>query len=220
MKRLLIRALLVLAVAAASTGCATRWVVDNDVDTFSKIAAMPAEPSYRFERLPSQQADEAAQQQLEAMATPALERAGLRLGGLSARYTVQLQARVSAELSPWADPWMFGGPWAGGWNAGAGPGWRHRGYRGFGAYGGYGYGTPFPQPSNPWYAREVSVVMRELPGGQVVYESHARNDGPYNVSARIFPVMFEAALQGFPNPPTGTRRIDIELGAPTGPAKP
>jgi hypothetical protein len=213
-KRLVIRAVLALATAAALSGCATRWVVDNDVDTFSKIAAMPAEPSYRFERLPSQQVDEAAQQQLEAMATPALERAGLRLGGTAARYTVQINARVSAELSPWADPWMFGGPWGGGWNAGVGLGWRYRGY------GAYGYGTPFPQPSNPWYAREVSVVMRELPGGQIVYESHARNDGPYNISTRIFPVMFEAAMQGFPNPPTGTRRINIELGAATAPAKP
>lgn len=217
MKRLLTRAILALAVAAASTGCATRWVVDNDVDTFSKIAAMPAEPSYRFERLPSQQADEAAQQQLEAMAAPALERAGLRSGGTSARYSVQLQARVSAELSPWADPWMFGGPWGGGWNVGVGLGWRNRGYGGF---RGYGYGTPFPQPSNPWYAREVGVVMRESPGGQVVYESHARNDGPYNISARIFPAMFDAALQGFPNPPAGTRRVNIELGAPSASAKP
>lgn len=210
MKRLLARAVFAFAMAAALGGCATRWVVDNDVDTFSKIAAMPAEPSYRFERLPSQQANEAAQQRLEAMATPALERAGLRFGGPDARYSVQLHARVSAELSPWADPWMFGGPWGGGWNAGVGFGWR---------YGGYGYGTAFPQPANPWYSREVGVVMRELPGGQIVFESRARNDGPYNISARVFPAMFDAAMQGFPNPPAGTRRIHIELGAPTAPGK-
>jgi hypothetical protein len=45
----------------------------------------------------------------------------------------------------------------------------------------------------------------------VVYETRARNDGPYNVSAAILPVMFQAALQGFPNPPQGERRVNIDL---------
>ena len=29
--------------------------------------------------------------------------------------------------------------------------------------------------------------------------------------AAVLPAMFEAALSGFPNPPTGVRRIDIEI---------
>jgi hypothetical protein len=48
----------------------------------------------------------------------------------------------------------------------------------------------------------------------VVYETHARNDGPYNASADVLPVMFQAALQGFPNPPKGERRVNLEI--PTG----
>jgi hypothetical protein len=45
----------------------------------------------------------------------------------------------------------------------------------------------------------------------VVYETHARNDGPYTASKAVLPVMFQAALQGFPNPPQGPRRVDIGL---------
>jgi hypothetical protein len=29
----------------------------------------------------------------------------------------------------------------------------------------------------------------------------------------VFPVMFEAAMQGFPNPPAGPRRVDIRVGS-------
>ena len=53
--------------------------------------------------------------------------------------------------------------------------------------------------------------MRELPSNQVVYETRARNDGPYSDSRAVLPVMFQAALQGFPTPPPGERRVDITL---------
>jgi len=187
------------------TGCATRWVVDSDVKSFSGIAAIPPDATYRFERLPSQQASEASQQQLEAMAGPAFD--GLRRDDANAHYTAQIGARVTAELSPWADPWIYGGGY---WGTGYryGRPWAY----GRGWYGGGWYGGPvFTQPSNPWYAREVSIVLRELPSNRVVYETHARNDGPYAVSANVLPVMFQAALHGFPNPPQGARRVDIEV---------
>lgn len=194
--------LVVLALATLS-GCATSWVVDSNVQSFSKLATVPPGATYRFERLPSQQAGagDAAQRQLEAMAAPALERAGLRLDEAAPRYTVLIGARVTATLSPWADPWMRGG-W-GGWGPGWGPGY-HR----YGGFGGFG---PMPLADNPWYDREVSVVLRELPSNTVVYETRAQNDGPYTSSAAILPVMFDAALQGFPNPPQGVRRVDIPL---------
>lgn len=200
-------ALAVLALTTGLTGCATRWVVDSDVRSFSSIGTVPAGATYRFERLPSQQASEAQQQQLEAMAGPALERVGLRRDDANPRYTAQIGARVTAELSPWADPWYYNGAW--------GPGYRHRpwgyGPYGRGWYGGGWYGPVFPPPANPWYAREVSIVLRELPSHRVVYETRARNDGPYTASGAVLPVMFQAALQGFPNPPAGERRVDIEI---------
>lgn len=206
MKRLLTAFALVLGLS----GCATSWVVDSNVQSFSQMTAVPPGATYRFERLPSQQASEAAQQQLEAMAAPALENVGLRRDDASPRYSAQIGARVTAELSPWADPWLYG-PW--GPRYGLGLGLGGGGY-GRGWYGGGWYGPVFPQASNPWYAREVSIVLRELPSNRVVYETRARNDGPYNISEHVLPVMFAAALQGFPNPPAGTRRVDIEI--PTG----
>jgi hypothetical protein len=197
-------AALVLAVGLG--GCATHWVVDSDVRSFSNMASVPAGASYRFERLPSQQLDEAAQQQLEAMAGAALDGVGLRHDDSAAQLSALIGARVTSELSPWADPWMFGSPWPG-WG---GPGWGPRGWYGPGWYGGW-YGPAFGPPPTPWFRREVSIVLRELPSNRVVYESHARNDGPYSNSAAVLPVMFQAALQDFPNPPPGERRVDIEL---------
>jgi hypothetical protein len=195
------RVLLALLATASLAGCATRWVVDSNVKSFSSLASVPAGATYRFERLPSQQASEASQQQLEVMAGAALESVGLRRDDADPRYTAQIGARVTAEVSPWADPWYYDG-----WPWGYRPGWHGRGW-----YRGGWFGAPFPPAYDPWYAREVSIVLRELPSHRVVYETHARNDGPYTASAAVLPVMFQAALQGFPNPPQGQRRVDIEI---------
>jgi hypothetical protein len=193
-------ALSALLLAASLTGCATSWVVDSDVKSFASPGTVAPGATYRFDRLPSQQADGARQESLEAMAAAALDKVGLRRDDAKPQYTAQIGARVTAGLSPWADPWLYNGPWG-------------YGYGGYGYY--YGrrwYGGPvFAPPANPWYEREVSVVLREVGSNRVVYETRARNDGPYTSSAAILPVMFQAALQGFPNPPQGERRVNIEL---------
>lgn len=192
----------ILLLAASLGGCATSWVVDSDVKSFAAPGAIAPGATYRFERLPSQQADGARQESLEAMAGAALDKAGLRRDDARAQYTAQIGARVAAGLSPWADPWLYNGPW----------GYGYGGYYGRRWYGGGWYGGPvFAPPANPWYEREVSVVLREAGSNKVVYETRARNDGPYTSSAAILPVMFQAALQGFPNPPQGERRVNIAL---------
>jgi hypothetical protein len=205
--RRLLSAVLALAAIASLAGCATAWVVDSDVKSFSSIGTVQPGATYRFERLPSQQASEARQQQLEAMAGAALDQVGLHRDDKDARYSAQIGARVTAELSPWADPWLYNSPWGYGYG---GLGYR-RGWYGRGWYGGGWYGPPFPPAANPWYVREVSIVLRELPSNRVVYETHARNDGPYTASGDVLPVMFQAALQGFPNPPPGERRVNIQI---------
>lgn len=195
------------AVAAGLAGCATSYVVDNNVQSYAK-APIPPGATYRFERLPSQQANDAAQTDLEALAEPSLAAAGLRRDDAAARYTVQVSARSQLELSPWADPW-FDGP---GWGPGWGPRWGvGLGYGRPGWYGGGWWGPGALPPNQTWYGREVSIVMRSLPDRQVVYETHARNDGPYPDTRRILPVMFHAALQGFPNPPQAVRRVDVTV---------
>ncbi|MGI4779574.1 MAG: DUF4136 domain-containing protein [Janthinobacterium lividum] len=226
------RAFLLFAVAStlALTGCATRWVVESDVRSFSSLtpdAGVAPGATYRFERLPSQLQDERGAHQadsLEALAAPALDAVGLARDDVAPRYSVQIGARVGLTLSPWDDPWL--GPWGfgGGWGprsyaglgVGVGVGRFHgRGYGGYGGWGGAGFGPGFGggwyDASTPWYSREVSVLLRELATNRVVYETRARNDGPYSSDAPVLRVMFQAALQGFPVPPQGERRVDIEL---------
>jgi hypothetical protein len=199
----------VLVLTTALSGCATRWVVDSDVKSFSSLGAVPAGATYRFERLPSQQADAERQASLEAMAAAALEKVGLRRDEARPAYSAQISARVTLGLSPWADPWYFDGPW-GGYGYGY-PGYARRLHSPYGYGGGWWGGPVFAPPANPWYEREVGIVLRETGSNRVVYETRARNDGPYSNSAAVLPVMFDAALQGFPNPPQGERRVNIEL---------
>ncbi len=198
--------LLIGVVALALQGCASTWVVDTQVQSFSGMPALPAQPSYRFERLPSQQLDGGQQDLVESLADAALFKAGLRRDDAAPRYSVQVTARVQRVLSPWADPWDdFGmgavGPVFGGYGRG-------------GVSFGFGWGGGLLRSEQPWYKREASVVVRELAGNRVVFESRATGDGPWSDSRAVLAAMFEAAMQGFPNPPTGVRRVSVQVGAP------
>lgn len=188
------------AAAAALAGCATGYRLDNQVQSFSQLQAVPTPATYRFERTLSQQTDP-SQQALENLADPALHRAGLRRDDAAPRYSVQVAARTDRVLSPYADPWdRWGWGW-GGWGVGVG-----------GRHFGLGFGGPWPRTDSFWFHREVSVIVRDLASNRVVYETHASNDGPLMDSQAVIPAMFDAAMQGFPNPPPGPRRVDIQLG--------
>jgi hypothetical protein len=192
-------ACLVAAVAALTlSGCATGYLLDNQVQTFSHLAAVPVPATYRFERLPSQQTADPAQTHLEVAADTALHRAGFRRDDANPRYSVQVSARIQRVLSPYADPWMSSFGWG-------------FGYAGRGV--GVGFGGAMPYMESPWFQREVSVIVRELATSRVVYESRAHNSGPWLDNTVVIPAMFDAALQGFPNPPPGPRRVDMQIGA-------
>jgi len=189
MKRFLVP--VALLAAALLGGCASTYTLDNDVQAFSSLPALPAQPTYRFERLPSQQVT--PQVALEAAADPALHEAGLRRDDANPKLSVQLTARELPMLSPWAGPWD-------GWGS---FGWRHHGF-GWGMGGRWG-----PEP--PWYHREVGVIVRDLASNKVVFESQAASEGPWSDGKPVFPAMFRAALQGFPNPPAGPREVKIQV---------
>lgn len=184
------------AVAAAFilAGCASGYLLDNQVQSFSQLTSMTLPATYRFERSLSQQADP-YQQGLEALATPALAQAGLKRDDAAPKYSVQVTASTAQTLSPYADPWD------GSWGLGFGG-------RGFGL----GFGGPFGGMQSPWFHRQVSVVLRDLSNNRVVYETHAINDGPWLDNRSVLPAMFQAAMQGFPTPPVGPRRVDIHIG--------
>ncbi|MCB2004426.1 MAG: DUF4136 domain-containing protein, partial [Rhodoferax sp.] len=64
---------------------------------------------------------------------------------------------------------------------------------------------------SPYYRREVQLLVRRLSDGQLVFESRANHDGRWSDDAAVLPAMFEAALRGFPNPPQGLRRVEVEI---------
>jgi len=195
MKRLLPTLLLALGLLA---GCATVRLVDTQVRTYATLQAVPAGASYRFERLPSQQSHGEQQARIEAMVVPLLARAGLRRDDASTQYSVQIGALTQrAPRAPWDDPMT-------GWGA---PG---RDYVVTGS-GQVIYAPMMPRMESPYYQREVSLLLRDLASGQVVYETHAAHDGRWADSEAVLPAMFEAALRDFPRAPPGTRKINIEI---------
>ena len=197
-------------------GCAGVIRLENDVRSYADWtpsasgAVMRPVPGdfYRLEHRPSQRQDPAPQQEaIDTIARDALARAGLRqapeplpAGMPSPRWTVELGARsIRLPYAPWDEP----RPW--GFSLGIGVG--H-----VGRHGSIGLGLPlFPAPAVPYYQREVSVVLRDASNGHVVYETSAAHDGPWADNPTIWAALYDAALQGFPQPPSGARRVVTEV---------
>ncbi|MBA2961962.1 MULTISPECIES: DUF4136 domain-containing protein [Ramlibacter] len=187
----------VAIVAATLGGCASSYRLDSTVQTFSSLVTLPPQPTYRFERLPSQ-ANTVEQARAEALADPVLRRAGLRRDDAAPRFSVQVVARTQPVLS--ASP------------LGGGSGW-----------GWWGYWPPIQTAANTAYQREVDVVVREIAGGRVVFESKAWSENFYLNSDEVHGALFEAALTGFPNPPPGPRLVNLQVhpvALPPGPVQP
>lgn len=185
-------------------GCASVYLVDNQVQSFPRwdTSPVPASPqSYRFERLPSQREGEAAtsQDELEALARAALARAGWNLADAAsgAPWTVQVQASANRlPRAPWEDAWH-----------GMGPGWGMGLTRFNGGWG----GSLFMRVDIPYHERQVSLLIRHTATGRVVYETSARHDGHWNSSPELWGAMLDAALRDFPQPPQGARQVNIEV---------
>lgn len=205
MKRVFSALCTVAVLALFMTGCSTMRLVDSDVTAFSRWSAAPPAPGtpYRFERLPSQQTLAAQQDQVEALARAALAKVGLDLNPTMARYSVQVV--VSTLI---LDRGFYGGPGYGGF------GYPMTGvFMGGGSRGAsLGLGMSFPlRFPDPYFKRELSMLMRELSTGRVVFETRAVHDGVWRDTLAVLPAMLDAALLGFPQPPPGTRRVNVEI---------
>lgn len=205
MKRLLLALFLMLLIS----GCSSVRLIDSQVLAISTLPANAPPMTgvrYRFERLPSQ-TQQAGAEQVEALAQEALARVGLMRDDAAASYSVLLGMGVQPYLGdaggyPMSQPW-YGAARPGGygsimWGTGmSGPGM------------GFGMGMRFPPSTS--YRHEVSLLLRDLRNGQVVYETRAVHFGPWSDTLNILPALLDAALRDFPNPPAGPRKINIEI---------
>jgi hypothetical protein len=177
-------------------------VVDNDVTSHARWQGPAAGPgsTYRFERLPSQQAGgassfEPGQDQLEALAQSALSKLGLVHYPQAALLVVQLSATTVVQPG-------YSGGWPGfpSVSIGAGTAGSHIGMM-----------FPITRYEPPLYIREVQLIIRDSRSHAVVYETRARHSGPWADGRALLPAMIDAALSGFPNPPAGPRRVNVQI---------
>ncbi|MFM2065709.1 MAG: hypothetical protein RLZZ584_618 [Pseudomonadota bacterium] len=205
-----------LGTAMLLGGCAGTPQISADVASFGTWPAGRSAGSYSIERLPSQARGGAEQEQLEAAARAALERAGFRPAGATdqADVLVQVGGRQGKvlEASPWFD---FG--LAGWW--GAGP--RHARWPGphrrFSAGVGVGFGPSWgPWPVDPVRDyREVALMLIDRSSRSPLVEVHVRQEARY-VSDASVGAMFDAALLGFPQLPEGERTVVMPITPPKG----
>jgi hypothetical protein len=210
------------------TGCASVYRVDSQVQSFARWSdaavpagaansAIPQAPQlYRFERLPSQAADNAAggQAEIESLTRTALAKSGWTLAepGVSARWAVQVNGgTLKLPRAPWEEPWNgFGFGYGSGFGGFGGLGFPGRDYVVTGS-GQVIWAPVFMRMDLPYYQRKVSLLIRNAGNGQVVYETHSAHDGRWNSSPELWGAMLDAALQDFPAPPAGVRQVNIDL---------
>lgn len=189
-----------LAAAAVLTGCAGLRSVTADVSSFGEWPADRQPSTYAFERLPSQQAQPADSDALEAAARPALEKAGFTPAepGREPAVLVQVGAREArTELSPWDDPLW----WRGGFGY-----WRHGPW--MSPRWGWGLSMHYPSPR---YERQVAVLIRDRASGKPLFEARASSEGNLRSDTAMLGALFEAALVDFPRLGVNPRRVTVAL---------
>ena len=191
------RAATLLIAVLLLSGCSGMRIVDSDVTAFSAWTAAPPAPGtrYKFERLPSQTVA-TQQDRIEALATTSLSKVGMALSPVDARYSVQVI--LSTEIVQRYPDSGFG---FGGTGVAIGGGSL-----------GTSIGLSFPIGfGESYYKRALTLLMRDLTTQKVVFETRALHDGVWGDGFAVLPAMLDSALLGFPQPPAGTRRINVEI---------
>ena len=193
---------LAVGLALGLGACASTRVIDSEVRSFSGSVAPATQTTYGFDRLPSQTGDaraQAAQENLEALASTALADVGLTQSDSNPHYLAQISATVEqVARTPVRPPFT---PFA---SIGMGGFWGfHQPSVGFGM-------NWAMEP--PWHRYVVQIVLRDSISKQVVFESAAQHIGPWSDAANILPAVLRAALRDYPNPaPQGTT-VRVEVG--------
>jgi hypothetical protein len=181
-------------------GCASVMRVDSDVQSHTQWVAPPlGTVQYVFERTPSQTANPLQQPQAaaEAATQSALRSKGWVLNERStetsaAVWRVQVMASVATLVRPNRDDlndpfWLI----------------RERRPGGFRR-------TPWLMPEPAMHRRQLTLWVRDGVRGEVAFEATAVHEGPWNESTSLWLAIAQAALDGFPTPPPGARRVMID----------
>ena len=204
MKRALSAIFSIALLGFVMVGCSGLQLVENNVTAFHSWNAPPPGPGtpYRFERLPSQQVSAGYQDRVEEAARVALAKVGMDLNPAAPRFSVQV--RVSTQViealpyGPGYDGFGFGMPGV---------------FLGGGSRGG-AFGLSFPlgnSTPSPYFHRDLTLLVRNLGNSQVVFETRVTNDGIQNETPAVLSAMLDSALLGFPEPPPGPRRINVQI---------
>lgn len=181
------------------TGCAGMRIVDTDVRAFAAEPGVQVPATYRFERLPLQQRQGEFRDWLETITQAELTQVGMQRDDVAPQYSVMIDLRMARDpRAPWDDAPFWGG-------------FYHRNAVVLPSGAVVYVPTVAMQFDTPYYRREVHLLVRRLSDGMVVFESRANHDGRWSDDRAVLPAMLEAALRGFPNPPQGLRRVDIEI---------
>lgn len=204
-----------LAATAFLVGCASGPVTyTTSVQSYSSMAGITLPNTYRLELLPSQIQNQQNFAVVEIQAQKALSNVGLQPAAdpAQAPLVVQIDAISAASPSgpayaPYYGPasvygWGFGRPWTPGpW--GPGP-WGH------GPWGGPAVGWAFDAPPTI-YHRSVNLVIRDAKNQRIVYETSAQYNDLRANDSMIWGLLFNAALNDFPNPPQGVRQVQTTV---------
>ncbi|MDE1949847.1 MAG: DUF4136 domain-containing protein [Burkholderiales bacterium] len=187
-----------LLAAALLAGCATLNQLGCEVTSYGSWPAGRKPGTYAFDRLPSQQAQPAEADAVEAEARPALEQAGFVAAapGQAPDVLVQVGLRATrTEVYVWDDPMW--------WHGGFGP-WRRGPWPG--PFWGPGAGYAAPR-----YGSEAGVLLRDRASGKPLYESHAGADTGGRTDPAIGVALFQAALMDLPHTGINPRRVVVPL---------
>ena len=181
------------------TGCATTRIIDSEVRSFasSTVTANPA--SYRFERLPSQNLQAQAQDQLENIAQPLLERVGLRKDGTNAQYALQITAALETIENP-----SYSRTW--------------RNQRSIERDGLIRFPMAGLMLEPPWHRYRISVLLRDVASSQTVFESTAQHVGPWSDTQQLLPAVIRAALSDYPSAQPQPHTVFIEVSPTVSPS--
>ena len=203
--------LAVWASTAVLAGCAATSVV-SQVSSYGPWPEAQKPGAYAFERLPSQAVQAADQARLESAAEPALLKRGFHhVEQLDkADYTVQIDASVRTEPRMRHDPLLTPYGMHPGYVAPGHPYFWRPGVGGWWGTGGSGLSLSLALEP-PWVTLDVRLLIRDRRDGRVLYETQAAHDRVGAIDEAVLPYVFEAALDGFPQPPKGRRVVTVPL---------